>query len=113
MTLTKKEIVKGVVNKVRVKRPQKTRQQFLFPEMDFVQMSSKRSKEIVDSLFEVIKENLAGGEDVLITGFGKFQVKFKWARSGRNPQTGEKIILRSRRIVTFKPSKKLRKAINA
>ena len=61
---------------------------------------------------QIIKETLARGEDVRISGFGKFQAKFKWARRGRNPQTGEMIILNSRRIVTFRASKKLREKVN-
>ncbi|MBU0734911.1 MAG: HU family DNA-binding protein, partial [Proteobacteria bacterium] len=61
---------------------------------------------------EKIKYTLARGQDVLITGFGKFQVKFRWARKGRNPQTGETIIIRSSRTVTFKASRKLREKMN-
>jgi len=52
------------------------------------------------------------GDKVLITGFGKFKVKFKWARKGRNPRTGEQIILDSRRIVTFQSSSKLKQKMN-
>ena len=53
---------------------------------------------------EIMRETLANGEDILISGFGKFCVKEKKARKGRNPATGEAMMLRARRIVTFKPS---------
>ena len=112
MTLTKTDIVNSVMQEVRFKNRHKGPQQFLFPEMDCIFLSRKRADEIVESLFEIIKKTLASGEDVLISGFGKFQVKFKWARKGRNPQTGEMIILRSRRMVTFRTSPKLRKKMN-
>ena len=108
MTLTKKDLVKNMRDEVHLKTTKRERQQFLFPELDYDLYSKKRSAELVDSLFEIIKETLEKGENVLITGFGKFQVKFKWARKGRNPQTGEQIILNSRRTVTFKCSSKLR-----
>jgi len=80
--------------------------------LDCTFLNQKRATEIIDSLFEKVKESLAKGEDVLIPGFGKFQVKFKWARKGRNPQTGETIIINSRRTVTFKVSRKLRDKMN-
>ena len=112
MVLSKYDIARQVREKVHLKRRKKERQQYLFPELDCVFLSKKRSREIVGSLFEIIKETLTKGDDVLISGFGKFLVKFKWARSGRNPQTGERIILRSRRVVRFHPSPKLRDRIN-
>ena len=112
MTLTKMDIVNRVMQEVRLKNQRKDPQKFLFPEMDCISLSRRRAEEIVESLFEIIKKTLAGGEDIVIAGFGKFQVKFKWARKGRNPQTGEMIILRSRRIVTFQTSPKLRKKMN-
>jgi integration host factor subunit alpha len=70
------------------------------------------SIEAVESLLEIIKSTLESGEDVLISGFGKFCVKDKNERKGRNPATGETAILPARRIVTFKWSKKLREKIN-
>ena len=70
------------------------------------------SIEIVESLLEIIKKTLASGEDVLISGFGKFCVRGKAQRRGRNPQTGEDMTLRSRRVVTFKCSGVLRDKIN-
>lgn len=112
MALTKADLVKSVMENVRFKKRRKGPQQFLFPEMDCTFLSQKRATEIVNSLFEIIKQNLVIGEDVRISGFGKLQAKFKWARKGRNPQTGEMIILRSRRTVSFRSSPKLREKIN-
>ena len=112
MTLTKMDIVKSVMENVRFKRRRKGSQLFLFPELDCTFLSRQRAAEIVDSLFEKIKDSLAQGEDVRIFGFGKFQVKFKWARKGRNPRTGESLIIRSRRTITFKVSQKLRERMN-
>ena len=66
----------------------------------------------VESLFETIKRTLASGEDVLISGFGKFCVKDKKERKGRNPQTGDDMILDARRVVMFKCSGVLRDEIN-
>ena len=74
--------------------------------------TKRQSLRIVDSLFEYIKKSLEDGDDVLISGFGKFSVKDKRERKGRNPQTGEPILLSSRRVVTFKCSGKLRNMIN-
>ena len=72
----------------------------------------KTSVELVETLLELIKKTLESGEDVLISGFGKFQVKSKGKRKGRNPATGEDMILRPRRVVTFHCSGKLRAKIN-
>jgi integration host factor subunit alpha len=113
MTLTKADIVKRVREEVRFKPKVKSKQQFLFPELDCVFLSRRRATEIVNCLFEKIKESLSRGEDVRISGFGKFQSKFRWARKGRNPRTGEMIILRSRRTVNFRCSPKLREKINS
>lgn len=66
----------------------------------------------VETVLEIVKQTLEDGENVLISGFGKFTVKDKRARRGRNPHTGEDIILSPRRVVTFKPSGVLRKKIN-
>ena len=71
-----------------------------------------KSVEITESLLELIKSSLASGDDVLVSGFGKFCVKEKRERKGRNPATGEDAILPSRRVVTFKCSGKLRDKIN-
>jgi integration host factor subunit alpha len=68
--------------------------------------------EIVETLFEIIKKTLEQGEDVLVSGFGKFSVKEKNQRRGRNPQTGDPIMLSPRKVVTFKCSGVLRSRIN-
>ncbi len=74
--------------------------------------TKKKSVETVESLLEIIKKTLESGEDVLISGFGKFCVKNKKERRGRNPATGSDLILRQRKVVTFKCSGKLREKIN-
>jgi integration host factor subunit alpha len=71
-----------------------------------------KTVELVETLLEIIKSKLASGEDVLISGFGKFCVKEKRARRGRNPATGESMMLEARRVVTFKCSGQLRVKIN-
>jgi integration host factor subunit alpha len=71
-----------------------------------------RSFQIVESLVECLKSSLAAGDDVMISGFGKFCVKQKDARRGRNPATGESAILPARRVVTFKCSGCLRQRVN-
>jgi len=71
-----------------------------------------KSVEIVEILIDLIKSKLAGGENVLISGFGKFCVREKRARRGRNPATGEDMMLDARRVVTFKCSGQLRDKIN-
>ena len=92
MTLTKDHIITSVQNHVG--------------------LSKTRSIELVEKLLEIIKETLESGEDVLISGFGKFCVKEKKERRGRNPQTGEDLMLGSRRIVTFKCSSMLKDNLN-
>ena len=72
-----------------------------------------KSTEVIEGLIEIIKETLEGGEDVLISGFGKFCVKNKRERRGRNPATGQDLILEKRKVVTFKCSGKLREKINS
>ena len=92
MSLTKDEIVEAVAE-----------------ETDFLK---NRSAEIVESLIEVIKSSLESGDDVLVSGFGKFCVKGKRVRRGRNPATGEDMKLEARRVVTFRCSRQLRDKIN-
>ncbi len=92
MTLTKVEIVNSIANQIG------------FPK--------NHSSEILEALLEIIKKNLESGGDVLITGFGKFCVKEKRERRGRNPSTGEDMMLRPRKVVTFKCSGKLRDRVN-
>ena len=74
--------------------------------------SNAQSAELVESLPEIIKRTLASGEDVLITGFGKFCVNEKGKRRGRNPQSGKDMTLRPRRVLTFKCSGVLRDRTN-
>ena len=92
VTLTKQNIVEQVYNEIG------------FPK--------NQSIEIVESLFELIKKTLASGEDVMISGFGKFCVKEKTERKGRNPATGENLMIGPRKVVTFKCSGKLRRKMN-
>jgi integration host factor subunit alpha len=72
----------------------------------------KKSIETVEILLELIKQSLVSGEDVLISGFGKFCVNQKSKRRGRNPATGKDMMLRRRKVVTFKCSGKLRETLN-
>ena len=92
MNLTKEEIVNS-----------------LYDRFDF---SKKRAGELVESLLEIIKKTLEDDEDVLISGFGKFCVKDKSERRGRNPQTGEDLTLGSRKVIIFRCSGVLRDKIN-
>ena len=92
MTLTKAQMVESVQNQTGLPR--------------------NRSSEIIETLLEIIKSTLTSGEDVLISGFGKFSVNEKKARRGRNPATGEDMMLEARKVVTFKCSGKLRDKIN-
>jgi integration host factor subunit alpha len=71
-----------------------------------------KSAEIIETLLEAIKRSVESGDDVLISGFGKFCVKNKSERRGRNPATGEDMMLSPRRVVTFKCSAKLKAKIN-
>jgi integration host factor subunit alpha len=74
--------------------------------------SKDKSVQVLETFLETIKKTLESGEDVLISGFGKFCLKEKGERKGRNPQTGEDLMLSPRRIVTFKCSPVLRDKIN-
>jgi len=74
--------------------------------------TKKQSAEVIESLLDIIKESLSQGDDVLVSGFGKFCVKDKRPRRGRNPATGQDLLLRERKVVTFKCSGKLRNKIN-
>lgn len=75
-------------------------------------ISRNTSYEIMEDLLEIIKETLEQGEDIMISGFGKFCVNEKKPRKGRNPATNEEMILPARRVITFKCSGKLRDLIN-
>ena len=71
-----------------------------------------QSFEVIESLLEIVKRTLESGEDVLVSGFGKFCVKEKQGRRGRNPATGEDMMLEPKRVVTFRCSRQLRDKIN-
>jgi len=75
-------------------------------------ITKKEAIDMVESVFSILKNTLEDGEDIKISGFGKFEVKTKRARKGRNPQTGESIVIEARRILTFKPSTILKSSIN-
>ena len=92
MTLTKVQVVESIQNQIG------------FPK--------NRSSEIAETLLEIIKRTLTSGEDVLVSGFGKFSVHEKKERKGRNPATGEDMMLAPRKVVTFRCSGKLRKRVN-
>ncbi len=77
-----------------------------------VGFSKKEAAELVEKVFEIMKETLAEGEKVKISGFGNFVVRQKNARKGRNPQTGQEILLDARRVLTFKPSLVLKNVLN-
>jgi integration host factor subunit alpha len=74
--------------------------------------SKKDSAIIVESVFEIIKDSLARGEKIKISGFGNFSIKEKKSRRGRNPQTGSEIEISARKVLTFKSSQVLRKVLN-
>jgi len=74
--------------------------------------SKKESAELVEMVFDIIKNTLETGEKIKIAGFGNFVVKDKADRRGRNPQTGEEIVISARKILTFKPSQVLKASIN-
>jgi integration host factor subunit alpha len=74
--------------------------------------SKKDAAKIVESVFDLMKESLARGEKIKISGFGNFAVKDKKSRRGRNPQTGDEIEISARKVLTFKSSQVLRKVLN-
>ena len=92
MTVTKANIVESVHNNLQLRKSD--------------------SVQVVESLLDIIKRTLASGEDVLISGFGKFCVRDKERRRGRNPQTGEDLMVRSRRVVGFRCSGVLRDRVD-
>ena len=92
MTMTKGDIVERIYEKIG--------------------FSKKEANDVVESIFEIIKGRLENGEKVKISGFGNFVVNQKRPRKGRNPQTGEEIIISGRRVLTFKGSQVLRKSMN-
>src|SRR3954452_567999 len=91
--MTKADIIEGVYEKVG--------------------FSKKESAEIVELVFDTVKETLERGDKIKISGFGNFQVRQKNARVGRNPQTGKEIEISARRVLRFQPSQVLKSALNA
>jgi len=79
---------------------------------DKVGFSKKESAEIVELVFDTMKETLEKGEKIKISGFGNFVVRSKRPRIGRNPQTGEEIEISARKVLTFRPSQVLKTALN-
>lgn len=75
--------------------------------------SVKESKNVLELILEEVKNKLEKGEDVKISGFGKWTVKEKRSRPGRNPHTGQRIEISARRVVSFHPSDKLRESVNS
>ena len=92
MSLTKIDVVESICEKIGIPK--------------------KDSIRIVESVFDIIKADLNNGNDVMISGFGKWSVKAKKKRKGRNPQTGEALMVAARKVVTFKPSSVLRDKVN-
>lgn len=90
-TLTKADLVESVFEKVG--------------------FSKKESSELVELVFETIKKTLEKGEKIKVSGFGKFEVRQKNPRRGRNPQTGSEIEITARRVLTFKPSQRLKQEL--
>jgi integration host factor subunit alpha len=78
-----------------------------------VGFSKKESADVVELIFDSLKETLEHGERIKISGFGNFEVRDKRSRVGRNPQTGDVIEITARRVLTFKPSQVLKAALNA
>jgi len=76
-------------------------------------LSAKESKDNLELILEQVKSELENGNDVKISGFGKWTVKSKQSRPGRNPHTGGKIEIAERRVISFHPSDKLRAAVNS
>tara|TARA_B100000959_G_scaffold275313_1_gene328501 strand:+ start:432 stop:731 length:300 start_codon:yes stop_codon:yes gene_type:complete len=91
MTLTKSDIVEDLNNEIG--------------------LNKREAKELVDSLFNNIKNKLENGEEVKLSGFGNFQLKDKTSRPGRNPRTGEDVEISARKVVTFKSGQKLKEAV--
>ena len=91
-TMTKAEIIENIYTKVG--------------------FSKKESTDIVELIFDTIKQTLEKGEKIKISGFGNFVVRSKRARKGRNPKTGEEIGITPRRVVTFRPSQVFKKFVN-
>ena len=92
MTLTKNEIIDSMYEQLGIPR--------------------KECTQITESIFDIIKEELENGNPVMVSGFGKWTVRAKRKRNGRNPKTGAPVIIAARKVVTFKPSNRLRDDLN-
>lgn len=92
-TMTKADIIEAIYEKVG--------------------FSKKEAADLVEMVFDMLKDTLSKGEKIKISGFGNFVVRDKRPRTGRNPQTGEAIKITQRRVLTFKPSQVLREEVNA
>jgi nucleoid DNA-binding protein len=110
--MKKTDLVNSVIENVHLKKKKKERQMYLFPELNYDLMPKKQADSIVNSLFDIMKSSLEKGDFIHIPGFGQFDVEFKWARKGRNPKTGEKIFINSRRKVKFRYFKRLKERMN-
>lgn len=93
MTVTKDSLINSIQNELDISRPQ--------------------ASDLLETFLETMKKTLVSGEDILISGFGKFCVKEKKRRRGRNPSTGEDLILDARQVVTFKSSSVLTEKMNS
>ena len=91
MTLTKSDIVEDLNNEIG--------------------LNKREAKELVDLLFDEIKNLLSEGQEVKLSGFGNFQIRDKSPRPGRNPRTGEDVEISARRVVTFKSGQKLKESV--
>ncbi len=80
---------------------------------DAIGFSRKEAADVVELVFDTMKDTLGQGEKIKISGFGNFVVRPKRARIGRNPQTGKQITISQRHVLTFKPSQVLKDALNA
>lgn len=89
-----------------------TKDQIIHSVQEKLELPQTKSAQLVEFVLEAIKKALEGGEDVLISGFGKFCVNTKKSRKGRNPATGEDLMLSARRVVTFRCSPVLRNHVN-
>lgn len=89
-----------------------TKTQIVDSVQERIGFSRKKSTDLIENLIEIIKATIETGDDVLISGFGKFCVKQKGVRKGRNPATGEDMMLDGRKVVTFKCSSVLRDKVN-
>lgn len=92
MPLTKRELIDSIYTELNIPR--------------------KKCMSIIDSIFEIMKDDLANGNDVMISGFGKWSVRGKRARKGINPQTGEDMMISARKVIAFRSSLNLREKIN-